>query len=493
MVMLINHSNETSMDFKAKKIKQESETMLKMKATMKTVKEKIPHITFPRQFIKYIVLAIGISFILYISFAGYSFIKNLQFDFSIPNIINNLFGQDLKTDSFGKTNILLLGVGGGNHDGPDLTDSILVASYDHAKKTVTMISIPRDLYVKIVPGYYERINVTYDYFNRKMGKEAAVKGTEDMIKQITGLDMQYYAKVNFNGFREVVDILGGIDVQVPETLIDPEYPVEDANGTFLRNERFEVQKGLQHMDGETALRYARSRHSTSDFDRALRQQLVIAAIREKALKENYLSNPTALKRLFYAVSANLETDININEMIRGAMLAKDLPKDRMISVGLNDDNTKAGGFLYTPDRALTGGASVLLPDGASMNNFDYYTDIRRFVDIAVNNQEIFFQKAKIRILNGTKVSGLGKTLQDKLSRYGFNVAEVANPKNKVQVTKTAIYVLQPDRFKETVDALQTFILGDVIPQQLFEQDTAIQETVPDIEIVIGQDYARYLP
>lgn len=128
-----------------------------------------------------------------------------------------------------------------------------------------------------------------------------------------------------------------------------------------------------------------------------------------------------------------------------------------------------------------------------MNNFDYYTDIRRFVDIAVNNQEIFFQKAKIRILNGTKVSGLGKTLQDKLSRYGFNVAEVANPKNKVQVTKTAIYVLQPDRFKETVDALQTFILGDVIPQQLFEQDTAIQETVPDIEIVIGQDYARYLP
>jgi hypothetical protein len=63
----------------------------------------------------------------------------------------------------------------------------------------------------------------------------------------------------------------------------------------------------------------------------------------------------------------------------------------------------------------------------------------------------------------------------------------------VQVTKTAIYVLQPDRFKETVDALQTFILGDVIPQQLFEQDTAIQETVPDIEIVIGQDYARYLP
>jgi LCP family protein required for cell wall assembly len=356
-----------------------------------------------------------------------------------------------------------------------------------------MISIPRDLYVKIVPGYYERINVTYDYFNRKMGKEAAVKGTEDMIKQITGLDMQYYAKVNFNGFREVVDILGGIDVQVPETLIDPEYPVEDANGTFLRNERFEVQKGLQHMDGETALRYARSRHSTSDFDRALRQQLVIAAIREKALKENYLSNPTALKRLFYAVSANLETDININEMIRGAMLAKDLPKDRMISVGLNDDNTKAGGFLYTPDRALTGGASVLLPDGASMNNFDYYTDIRRFVDIAVNNQEIFFQKAKIRILNGTKVSGLGKTLQDKLSRYGFNVAEVANPKNKVQVTKTAIYVLQPDRFKETVDALQTFILGDVIPQQLFEQDTAIQETVPDIEIVIGQDYARYLP
>lgn len=481
------------MDFKTKKIKQENPTWNVIKDIWHNVWEQMGRLRFPVRFVKQGILIVSIFFILYIAFAGYSFIRNLQFDFSIPNIINNIFGQDLKTDRFGKTNILLLGVGGGLHDGPDLTDSIMIASYDHAKKTVSLLSIPRDLYVKITPGFYDRINIVYDFLSRKIGKEESMIQFIDLIKQITGLETQYYAKINFQGFKEVVDILGGIDVDVPETLVDEQYPVEDANGMFIRNERFVVQKGLQHMDGETALRYARSRHSTSDFDRGTRQHLVMTAIKEKALKEHYLTDSTSLRRLYYAVSSNIETDITINEMIRGAMLMKDISSDHIISAGLNDDNTKIGGFLYTPDRSLTNGAAVLIPDGSTVNNFDYYANIRRFVDIVTGSQEVFLQKAKISIINGTKVTGLGKTLRDKLTRFGFTIQNVSNAKSKEKIDTTTITVTEVQRFQVTLDTLKTFIIGEVISQPISSAETSIQENGPDIEIVIGQDYARYIP
>ncbi len=486
------------MNFKAKKIKENNKVLMQVSSTARQMVEKTKQISFPvlpKTILRYVATMLGILFVLYIAIQGYSFIRNLNFDFSLPNIINNLFGQELKKDSFGRTNVLLMAVGGGQHDGPDLTDSIMIASLDHEKKTLTMISIPRDLYVKVTPGYYERINTVYDYYNRKFGKEESIVQMQELIRRLTGLEMQYYAKINFEGFKEVVDILGGIDIDVPETLVDLDYPIEDSNGVFVRNEKFVVEKGPQHMDGNTALKYARSRHSTSDFDRSKRQHMVIAAIRDKALKENYLSNPTALKRLYYAVISNLETDVSINEAIRSAFIAKDLDKNRIVSAGLNDDLTKMGGFLYTPDRALTNGAAVLLPDGSSVSNMEYYVDIRRFVDIVTSNQEIFLEHAPIRISNGTKVSGLGKSLKDKLSRFGFTVAEIGNTANKTLYDKTKILVSNQFKYQATIDNLKGFLGAGVVVENMDPSLTATNSNSPavEIEVIIGKDYDKYLP
>lgn len=533
------------MEFKARKIKEESKVLKKLKThTQKALTKTKDAVTKTRDITKiallktkkaiqsnsdpavqedsrasageasvwkklkavfrYSVALVGIVVITYGAFYLYNFASALKFDFSIPNIINTVFGEDLKTDHFGKTNILLLGVGGGLHDGGDLTDSILVASLDQNKKTVSLISLPRDLYVKITPSYSDRINTVYDYFKRRSGHEEAVQSVEALMKKITGLDIQYYAKVNFQGFREVVDILGGVDIDVPETLVDPLYPLEDKNGVFIRNEVFKVEKGLQHMDGDTALKYVRSRHSTSDFDRARRQQLVISALKAKALKENYLTNPNQLKRIYYAISSNLETDITVGEAIRAASVAKDIESNHIISIGLSDDSTRTGGFLYTPDRSLIpNGASVLLPNGATVGSIDYYNEIRRLVDIAVSTPEAFIEKPVIKISNATKVTGLGNQLKNKLARFGFTVSEVANLKTTQKITDSKIYMKGDNTFSTTLEVLQTFVKGEVLLRRPADvvnvaansnkNAPTLEAPLPDIEIVIGQDYSTYLP
>ncbi len=517
------------MEFKARKIKEQNKVVQELKATTKAALHKTkaavgktrdffektkeimsktgvgaakhPY-TLIKTIFRYTIALAGTAVIAWGAFLGYQLASDLKFDFSIPNIVNTFFGEDLKTDSFGRTNVLFLGVGGGLHDGPDLTDSIMIASLDHTKKTVSLFSIPRDLYVKITPRYTDRINSLYDYVKRHSGHEEAITSMQELAKKITGLDIQYYAKVNFQGFREVVDIMGGIDIDVPERLVDTSYPLEDSNGVFIRNEIFKVEKGPQHMDGDTALKYVRSRHSTSDFDRARRQQLVISALKAKALKENYLTNPTLLKQLYYAVIDNLETDINVGEAIRTASIAKDIPSQNILSVGLSDDSTSVGGFLYTPDRSLTGGASVLIPNGGTASSPEYYTEIRRLADILSTYQEMLIEKIPLKITNGTKVTGLGNQLKNKLSRYGFTVGDVSNLKTNEKNTATKIYVRGENEHKVTQEVLQTFLRGEVVLRRDAVLDPVLngnknqpvlQPTEPEIEIVIGPDYATYLP
>ena len=479
------------MTFKAKKIKEAS----KMKKTMKELSDKVKpsfSSTPTKLFGRYVTVGVGILFVLFIIMQGYSFIRNFRFDFSITQVVDTIFGADLKTDNFGRTNMLLLGTSGGGHDGSDLTDSIMVASYDHQKNTVTLFSIPRDFYVEVTKGRRDRINTVYGYYQRNFDTETAVEQMRTLLENITGLTIQYYAEIDFRGFVEVVDILGGIEVDVPERLVDTLYPIEDQNGRFLRHETFVVEEGVQTMDGETALKYARSRQSTSDFARSERQQLILAAIKEKALKEKYLTNPNSLKRIYYAINDNFETDITINEMIRGGRLAKDLDTNRIVSAGLNDDRTKLGGFLYAPSREFTNGAAVLVPEGSTVSDLDNYVIVRRFVDLLTTQQEIFLEKANIHISNGSRVIGLAGDLRDELTRYGFNVVSVGNTENREIFETSKIYVNAAEGFDDTIDSLRSFVIGDIAYRQPLSEGSDTSEEEYDIEIIIGKDYDTYL-
>ena len=239
----------------------------------------------------------------------------------------------------GKTNVLLLGIGGGSHDGPNLTDTIILASIDWKKDAVTLVSIPRDLWVPSIPYSFKKINEAY-----------ALNGlplAEATVSDVTGQSIQYGIRLNFQGFVDAINQIGGVDVHVQHTLDDYHYPIsgmEDAtcghtpqelqaftaslsasltpdedNFNFFpcRYKHLHVDPGLQHMDGELALEFARSRHAVgsegTDFARSARQQLIIEAIRNKLISSAFL-NPGKLLGLYDIMKQSIDTDIPQDEL-----------------------------------------------------------------------------------------------------------------------------------------------------------------------------------
>lgn len=433
---------------------------------------------------KIVIVGLAIFAVGGVAVAVYNSVSNVPLTLSLPAIVNTLGGTDLKTDANGKTNMLLMGTGGGAHSGGTLTDTMIVASYDHSKGTLTMVSIPRDLYVRASgrsgSGSMMRINQVYDSLVKARGKDAAMPELQGVVQKITGLTMQYYAKVDFQAFVETVDILGGIDVDVPKRIVDTLYPVETDDGVFIRNETFIVEQGMQHMDGRMALKYVRSRHSTSDFDRGLRQQQVLIALKDKAEQTNYLTSASKIRQLYSVISRNLETDVSLQEMVRGAYFASKTDRSKVVSVGLTSEGGKPGSVLYPPDRSLTGGAAVLMPIGSTVYREDFGI-IRRFVDTVVNMPEIYTEKVPIVVSNGTKRSGLAQLGKSYLTQAGFTVVETANSAEKLE--KTRIVVSEEFLASKTVEYLPLFLPAEVVTRPLDPNG----ETGSYVEVILGND------
>ncbi len=142
-----------------------------------------------------------------------------------------------------------------------------------------MFSIPRDLRVKYPTGGYGRINANFYLHLRKNDDNftLALSGMTDDISKMLGMSIPYYATIDFSAFKALVDAVGGIDITIPESIHDTTYPNESNRGYIT----FHIDAGAQHLDGDTALKYARSRHTTSDFSRSLRQQLILKGIKDK--------------------------------------------------------------------------------------------------------------------------------------------------------------------------------------------------------------------
>ena len=284
-----------------------------------------------------VISAVFLSFIAVLSLvflASLSFAKVSDFKFDF-NLIKNLAPTSLIPNSISepeKINILLAGVGGGAHDGPQLTDTIILASINTKLKTLSLLSIPRDLYVSYPGGGMGKINELYGRGIRVFGEQKGNKYLEEKITEITGQEIDHFLVVDFAGFKQFVDLLDGLQVNVPEDLVDTEYP-NDENWTYTT---FSIKKGLQTLDGETALKYVRSRHSTSDFDRSARQQLVMKAAKEKLFQLNYIGNPAKLQALFSTVSEHIKTDMSVGDILSLGLFAKDLKDDHILSFNLND-------------------------------------------------------------------------------------------------------------------------------------------------------------
>ncbi len=347
-------------------------------------------------------------------------------------------GTDLPTDANGYTNFLLLGVGDKNHDGVDLTDTMIIASIDPKEtKSAVLLSIPRDLYVTntLHMGLVGRVNTLYrDY---KLYLEKTMHISENEASQLSmkevaaelgrqlGIQIHEVVKVDFTAFVDAVNTLGGVDIDVPHDIVDTQYPVTETEyGTFI------IHAGLQHLDGETALKYARSRHSTSDFDRSQRQQAIIQAMGEKA-KQLGIASPGKIAGLLRIFSDHVETTMNFAGLLGAAKLGDGIDKQNVISMHLNDqtgyDNNLAapGGFLYNPPRDQYNGASVLLPYSIPLTPVTW-KQLKIFVQLLLHNRGIYLAHPQIVILNAGAPNGLAGRLGAELTRFGFVVSNVSN-------------------------------------------------------------------
>jgi len=363
------------------------------------------------------LLVFGMFVVMKVTLAAYHFVSEFT-----PASILEVVGKDLKKDENNYTNIVLLGDGGYIREGGGLIDTIMVASIDYEKNAVSMISVPRDYYVgkniNLGLDRYGKINQIYNNYNDLTEPERFEK-IKLAVGELVDLDIQYYMRIDFDGFVEIVDSLGGISINVPKAINDPTYP----NKTDTGYSPFKIQAGLQDLDGETALKYARSRHTSSDFDRAARQQLILEAIRQKALSAGVLTDLDTLSNLYNAIQDNFDTDLSIREMASLGSFAEQLDRSHIVRKQLNNNPLGDGGFLYDGAIAVYGSA-VLVPYGDNLDLIHQYTDL------VFNHREIYYETAKIEILNATKSGGIAGEVADELKRFGFVVEEIGNYENE---------------------------------------------------------------
>jgi LCP family protein required for cell wall assembly len=426
------------------------------------------------------------------------------------------FGSELPKDNNGFTNILLLGSGGGEAHaakGHKLTDSMMIASVDISGRNVVILSIPRDFFVE-TPHTKGKINeILRDesrYFLKEIKKrpenleelsilkgddrkkflwkleaeadESAKEEVRKKLEEIFDIDIHRTVHIDFRGFEKFVDAIDGIDLVVEKTINDPTYP--DFEWGY---DPFYLEAGQQHIDGSTALKYARSRHGTSDFDRARRQQKILSAIKEKMMSLEILTSPEYLKKIFDVVQENYVSDISWSEIITLAEFASKFPRKNISSYVLNDDPKKPGGFLVTPNRELYGGAFVLVP---FLNlEKEKYTQLKIFAKMIFQYRNLSGSDAMpITILNGTNKKGLAGRAQNHLERFGWHIKDVQNAEEKIE--KTIIEYSDIPWEKEMATLLTLFFPAELHmrPSQVSGDINNFPYIQKGVTIVLGLDY-----
>jgi LCP family protein required for cell wall assembly len=303
--------------------------------------------------------------------------------FNPVTIAGEISTANLK-ETDGRINVLLLGSDQRTqskiNEGSFLTDTILVASIGTVEKNVVLMSLPRDLWVKTPSGYSTKINAVYSYG----GSDELSKVVEDVL----GVPIHYYAVINFDLFEDTIDSLGGVEVDVENTFTDYWYPVEGKENA-PEDERYQTitfKAGKQTMDGATALKFARSRKGNNgedtDFARSKRQQLLILAIKNKALSASTLLSIDKITSLYKSYSDNVDTDIDLASAQGFFFLSRQVQFDKVKSIVLDDRSTSdQGGLLYSPeDKSLYGGAYVLIPRAGNFSQMHAYVQRYLFGD-----------------------------------------------------------------------------------------------------------------
>jgi polyisoprenyl-teichoic acid--peptidoglycan teichoic acid transferase len=248
----------------------------------------------------------------------------------------------------GQTTILVMGVDRRPDDSiVARTDTMMLLSVNGEWQTVSLLSIPRDLYVEVPGVGYDRINAAFVHGAQADGAAGGTVLAMATVAHNLGVAVDHYVLVDFNAATRAVDALGGLDIHVPQTIDDPHYPSLDYGVEPLY-----IPAGWNHFDGELALKYARTRYQGNDFGRMERQQQVLWAVRERILELGTAELLGRLPELYEQVQTGVFTDLSLEEIIRLAYTVKDIPADHIHTAVLD--------YQYVQDYQTAGGAAVLL-------------------------------------------------------------------------------------------------------------------------------------
>ncbi len=398
--------------------------------------------------------------------------------------------KSLKGEDRDRINILLLGIGGQGHDGPYLTDTMMVVSLQPSTKKVAMISVPRDLTVPIEGMGWKKINSVDAYAEMKNTGSGGLAASQT-VSDVLGIPIDYYVRVDFQGFIKIIDDLGGVSVYVDNTLDDYSYPVlGNEDGPWAsRYEHLHIDKGWQEMDGSLALKYARSRHALgiegSDFARAKRQQKIIEAVKDKLLSMNTILHPTILTNVLGDLSSHISTNLQPWEVVRLWSMFKDVKKEDIINKVLDD----------SPDGLLVAGrgedgAYILTPKSGDFSEIQYMANNVFTQAPRDEKSQITAEKASVEIRNGTWVNGLAQRVALDLEQYGFTVTAVANADEK-DFQKSVIYDLTYGAKAQSLEILKNKTGANVsfnLPQWLINDIKNGNSTdKPDFILILGQD------
>lgn len=212
--------------------------------------------------------------------------------------------------------ILLLGTDARPGDTVSRTDTIIVVRVDPRTERISVLSLPRDLWVTIPEFGKANINAAYPIGEKQLGKGYGAALAKQTVSELLGFDIDYFMMVNFDGFKALIDRLGGVYIDVPQTIIDPAYPTENYGTIKVR-----FDAGRQLMDGEHALIYARTRHADNDFGRIQRQQQVLMAVFQRVRDQGLLSQLTSLDDYTDALRDHIRTDMPRSQMLSLASIA----------------------------------------------------------------------------------------------------------------------------------------------------------------------------
>lgn len=379
-----------------------------------------------------------------------------------------------------RINILLLGIGGKDHAGADLTDTIIIASLVPSTKKVAMISLPRDLAIPIANYGWRKIN-RINSFGEEREKGSGAKLAAQTLSETFDIPIHYYARIDFEGFIKAIDKLGGVKVYVDNTIDDSQYPVLGKEEDLNYKARFEhlyIEKGWQEMDGELALKYARSRHTPglegSDFARAKRQQKIITALRDKAFSFSTLLNPIKLSGLLNTFENHINTNLQIWEIIKLSHLLGEINLAEVANYVFDDSPQ---GVLYS---ATIDGAYVLQPKTGD------FSEMQFIIKNVFNLNNLPGQKAAaetkekvtLEIRNGTKITGLASKTAAKLMGLGYPVIKIDNAPEQ-DYEKTVIYDLSNGAKPKTIAALKALLDANVTTEIPAWINSSWQEVKPN--------------